>query len=75
MKCDNTSQWGAKIEQGKAIDSRQVTESVIRCDVESIDRPGITFYGLLSDKLYSAGALVYFFAFDNGKGMIVGPIQ
>ena len=74
MKNEDNSLWGAKIERGRIIVSRSADEGR-RCDVESIDRPGVIFYGLPSPALHDGGDMVYFFAFEDGKGAILGLIE
>ena len=73
MDHDNNFPWGARIERGVVTASAAGANPT--CDVRSVDRPGCAFYALPSPSAYAAGTAVYFFAFDDGRGMIVGPIE
>lgn len=69
MKNEDTSLWGARIERGRITVTETDANSIERYTIESIDRPGVTVYGLPGiGGPYSAGTQVYFFAFEDGKG-------
>ena len=64
MSKENKSPWGAKIERGRvtSIENGLYT-------VESIDRPGVTGYGLYCfSGSVSQNDVVYFFLFPDGTG-------
>lgn len=77
MNNENTSPWGARIERGRIA---AITTDELGTDfytVESIDRPGVTGYGLtlINETLDPPiGASVYFFMFDDGTGQIMSQI-
>ena len=73
MKCETNFPWGARIERGVVTASESGLTAT--CDVRSIDRPGCVFAGMPSPAAYEAGTAVYFFAFDDGKGRIIGQIE
>ena len=73
MKCENNFPWGARIERG--IVTASYAGLTPRCDVRSVDRPGCTFDRLPSPVAYSADTAVFFFAFDDGRGLVIGPIE
>lgn len=73
MECENNSRWGARIERGVVTASAAGANPT--CDVKSTDRPGCVFYALPSPSAYAAGTAVYFFAFDDGRGMVIGPTE
>lgn len=75
MKSEDNFPWGAKIERGKVTAARENENTAYRYDVDSIDRPGVTVYDLTAlGGVYAAGSAVYFFTFEDGKGMILGGI-
>lgn len=64
--------WGAKIERGEVIAVHTSGETDFRYDVKSIDRPGVTAYGMAAARgSYGEGAYVYFFLFEDGNGLIL----
>ena len=64
--------WGAKIERGKIIAIDEYERGVYRYDVTSIDRPGVTAYGLpCQGGPFYIGTKVFFFVFEDGKGLIL----
>ena len=74
MKSEDTSPWGARIERGK-ITAATGSGTARRYTIESIDRPGVTLYAMPGAGTYGEGALVYFFAFRDGKGLAIAEIN
>lgn len=71
MKCEDNSLWGAKIERGEILFKQDDLY-----DVRSIDRPGVIGYGLpMLTGSCAMGDHVYFFLFEDGKGMILKPFD
>lgn len=67
MKSETNSQWGANIERGKI---KTVNDG--KYTVASYDRPGVTAWELEAmNGTYTVGDTVYFFVFEDGKGLIV----
>lgn len=79
MKNEDNSRWGARIERGRVTAAYEDANSpyIPRYDVESIDRPGVKVRGLTiaTDEMCAIDQMVYFFAFDDGKGMVIGGIR
>lgn len=73
MGKDICAPWGAYIERGVVTASAEGLTA--RCDVRSIDRPGCLFYALPSPEAYAPGTAVFFFAFNDGRGRIIGQIE
>lgn len=72
MKNEDNFLWGARIERGEVTAAHDDANVAYRYDVKSIDRPGVNVYGLAAiSGQYTSGALVYFFTFEDGKGMIL----
>lgn len=71
---DQELPWGARIERGEIVSVTLGEGDVHLYDVESLDRPGVTGYGLqaLNDALYAEGQDVYFFLFEDGTGRVIG---
>ena len=75
MKNENTSPWGAKIERGEITAVHGDADDTFRYDIKSIDRPGVTAYGLsTTNGTFHPGEKVYFFLFGDGKGMILNGL-
>lgn len=66
------SPWGARIERG--VISGKTVNGGYAYDVESYDRPGVIFYGLPGEDNLDIGTNVYFFAFEDGKGLVLHRI-
>ena len=69
-KQDSKCLIGAVIERGKVM---AVTAGGIT--VESWDRPGVTAGGLgkaVAGATFAVGDTVYFFLFEDGRGMVIG---
>lgn len=75
MKNEDNSQWGARIERGE-VTGKHGTSGSYTYDVKSYDRPGVEVYGLATSDggEYAAGSKVYFFTFEDGKGLILNGI-
>lgn len=63
------SDYGARIERGSI---KEVAAA--GCRVESFDRPGIITPPIpaIGSAEFSDGDLVYFFVFEDGRGLIIG---
>lgn len=73
MENENKIPWGVQIERG--IVTASEAGNTPRCDVRSLDRPGCLFYGLPAPSAYAADTAVYYFAFCDGMGRVIGLIE
>lgn len=71
MKNEDDFPWGAKIERGRIAAIEKTEQGRFLYSIESIDRPGAAFYNMPGDEAYTIQTMVYFFAFEDGKGMIL----
>ena len=75
MKNENCAPWGARIERGEVVGKHPDAQNTYLYDVQSIDRPGVTAYGLPSIYgEYARTVKVYFALFEDGKGLILHHI-
>ena len=72
MSDESKSLWGSRIERG--VITGKSENGGYAYDVESIDRPGVIAYGLPGDDDMSIGTKVYYFSFEDGKGLVLHQI-